>query len=109
MATMPDADLDFVTNLQQMVTGYIRGQQSNQPGGAAQAGPNPTNPMAPGGPSAGPMPPMPGAGGPSPMGGAMPGLSATGGGALPDAGGGTPGMPPMDELRRALGSSTSAQ
>lgn len=85
----PDADLDFLTSLQQAIVGKIR---SMQPGGQ--------QPGQPGQPSPGGM------GGPAGMvqGGAMQGLSPTGGGQLPDMGGA--GGPNMDELRRALGSSS---
>src|SRR5215510_14443314 len=98
MQVYPDADIQFLTQLQQVIIGKIRstlnapGQSPAGPGGGpGQPGPDQ---MGPGGP-AGPIP----GGGPVPMGGPAMGLSATGG---------APGSPNVDELSRVLGSTGAA-
>lgn len=84
LATAPDADLDFLTKLQMIITDYMRsgGGEASQ---TLSSGPN----QAPGAALVG------AAGGSGAMGGAMQGLGGAGG----------PGMPNTDELRRMLGGS----
>lgn len=89
LALYPDADLEFVTGLQQVVQEKLR--YTNEEQMAAPATPDPSQQAM----QQQAMMAAQGQGGPSPMGGPMPGLSATGGGQE---------MPPMDELARVLGS-----
>jgi len=99
MQAFPDADMDFLTQLQQMVVGKIRssipgpGQPGQQPGAPGQP------PGMPGAPTNSPLPPASSPGPPGGMGGGMGGLSVTGG---PEA------APNMDELSRMLGSTQQA-
>ena len=84
MQALPDADVDFLSQLQQVIVGRVRaGLQGSQ-----GAGGQPGQPGQPPGPPGGPQQPSP-----SPMGGPAMGLSQTGAGA-----------PNMDELSRVLGS-----
>lgn len=92
MQAYPDADIQFLTELQAMVVGKIR---SSMPSGQqGQMGMGPGNSQM--GPASSP-------GGPAPMGGGMPGLSATGDLGAPGA-----SSPNMDELSRMLGSASQA-
>ncbi len=96
VSILPDADPQFIQQLQQMVVDHLKqmGSQQNTPGGMA----GPAGPPPPGGPPG--MAP-PGAGSPPPgmmTGGAQPGLNI----------GGQDGMPNMDELSRMLQSGAGA-
>jgi len=106
--SLPDADLDFLTNLQQLVLTKIREPMESALAAAGMAGGG--APPVGGAPSPGGLPGMPGG---DPMGGmpgGMPGGGMPGGMPMPaPQGGGVPGlrngiaMPPVDELRRMLG------
>lgn len=98
----PDADMQFVYDLETQVIQKIRAPQDQLAAvQAQQAGQG-------GMPSAPPMAPPGGGMDPSMMAGAMD-PSMGGGGAMPGSGGGAPGgrmnpgLPPPDELRRLLG------
>jgi hypothetical protein len=86
MQALPDADIDFLTQLQQVIVGKIRSSVNQGQNQQAQ--------MAGGGggiPAQSQMPPSP-----SPMGGPAMGLSATG------------NVGNMDELARVLGGASQA-
>jgi hypothetical protein len=90
MQALPDADVDFLSQMQQVIVGKIRSMLGPPGGGTAGA---------PGGAQPGmgqPAQPTP-----APMGGPAMGLSATGGGGMNP-------QPNMDELSRVLGGASQA-
>lgn len=96
MQSYPGADVEFLTQIQQVIVGKLQSMGANTQGGQQQQqGGMPTNPaaaaqqaQAPGGPPGG---------APSPMGGPAMGLSQTG------------NVGNMDELARVLGGGGGAQ
>lgn len=104
MQSFPDADLDFLTNLQQQILAKLRAPveqymaqaQQSMGGGAAPVGPPPGGGMGGGGDLASQMAGMMGGGGPA---GPPPGPPAGLPAGLRNGG----GVPPVDELRRLLG------
>lgn len=82
--TTPDADLQFLANLQTVILKKIREPQEQLAQLQTQGGPGPTPAPGPAAPQAGPVP--------SGVGGGLPGVMSTPGGQAPMA----------DELRRVL-------
>lgn len=92
MSILPDADPQFVQQLQQMVTDHLRQVGSATPGGMAAPGGGPSGGGAPSGPPLGAQPP------PGMMtGGAQPSLNPLSGGGIN-----------TDELQRMLQSGAGA-
>lgn len=95
LMVLPDADIEFLTQLQLAITTYIRQSSAQAAGQMTGTGPaSAINDVAPGGP----VPPMGGGMGPA-MGAAGPmGPGGMGGGGM----GGLAAAPNPDELRRLL-------
>lgn len=91
LQTLPDADLEYLVNLQALLVGKLR-QPMQDAMAAAQGGVPPLG-------SASPMPPM---GGPMDMGGMPPGVPGPPPGPVPPGLRNGIGLPPVDELRRLV-------
>lgn len=107
MQSLPDADLEYLTNLQAVVLTKLREPMEAAMAAAQSSGPPPLGSASPmGGSPASPMGAPPMGGGPM---GPPPGM----GGGPPMGGGGAPqlppglrngiALPPVDELRRLVG------